>query len=133
MKREIDRTIAEKIAEILALKLNNDSKRWIVELKPASMRSTGWRSQNHHFWGHVRQIAMETGEPLHDVARYVKERAVGMGYPYRVDRWGRLVPQSESEATKSDAVILIDAAHVVAAELSIVLQEYDESEEENDA
>ncbi len=46
---------------------------------------------------------------------------------------GEACPGGESEATKSDACILIDVAHVVASELGIVLIEHDDSEEENDA
>jgi len=123
MTKIAKKEIAEQVCSLLGLALSSKSELFEITIKAADKRSTGWKSQNHHFWGHVRQIAMSTGENLHDVARYVKERAVGMGYPYRIDRWGRLVAKSESDATTQEATILIDACHIVAAELGIILEE----------
>jgi hypothetical protein len=45
-----------------------------------------------------------------------------MGYPYKTIG-GRIVPQRERECSVEDCAKLIEAAHIVAADLGIILQE----------
>lgn len=90
---------------------------------PKKPRTTGEGSQNHHLNGHIMQICNETGES-YDVVKYcVKMIAVEqMGYPYKTIA-GHIVPQPESESSTDECALLIEAAHVLAAQLSIILQE----------
>ncbi len=90
---------------------------------PKKPRTTGEGSQNHHLNGHIMQICNETGNS-YDVIKYcVKMIAVEqMGYPYKLIA-GHIVPQPESESSTDECALLIEAAHVLAAQLEIILQE----------
>lgn len=99
---------------------------------PKKPRTTGEYSQNHHFNGHVQQIAMDTGNDFTDVKLYVKRRAFKLGLPFLVNQKGDVVlslidgeplPISESDMTTIQCGWCIDCAHEVAAEMSIVLVE----------
>ncbi len=94
------------------------------------LRSTGDGSQSHHLNGHIQQIARETGQPFEDIKKYVKQQAISMGYPIKeqfgnpvLDMWGNLTGISEADCSVSDCALLIDQAHLLAAELGIVLKE----------
>lgn len=96
-------------------------------------RSTGERSQNHHINGHIQQIATETGNAFDVVKAEIKCRAVDMGYPMlerngevRLDLFGRPMGISEADSSVEECAILIEAAHMLAAELGIVLEESEE-------
>lgn len=96
------------------------------------LRSTGAFSQSHHLNGHIQQIAMYTGQPFEDVKKYIKQQAISMGYPFQEsfgnpkrDMWGNLVGISEAESTTEQCALLIEQAHMLAAELDITLQEND--------
>lgn len=98
-------------------------------------RSTGEKSQNHHINGHVQQIATETGNPFDVVKAEIKCRAVDMGYPMlerngevRLDLFGRPMGISEADSTVEECALLIEAAHMLAAELGIVLEETSEEQ-----
>ena len=98
-------------------------------------RSTGERSQNHHINGHCQQIATETGNPFDVVKAEIKCRAVDMGYPMlerngevRLDLYGRPMGISEADSTVEECALLIEAAHMLAAELGIVLEETSEEQ-----
>ena len=93
---------------------------------PRKIRSTGTNSQNAHFNGHCQQIAIETGNDFDDVKLGIKFRACDMGYPCKMTKSGDRIPQSESKSSTTECAILIEAAHVVAAELDIRLKEYEE-------
>ena len=96
----------------------------LVTLQPPKKpRTTGKESQNHHLNGHIMQICNETGNS-YDVIKYcVKMIAVEqMGYPYKTIA-GHIVPQPESESSTDECAKLIEAAHVLAADLGIILQE----------
>ena len=96
----------------------------LVTLQPPKKpRTTGEGSQNHHLNGHIMQICNETGNS-YDVIKYcVKMIAVEqMGYPYKLIA-GHIVPQPESESSTDECALLIEAAHVLAAQLEIILQE----------
>ena len=90
---------------------------------PKRPRTTGKNSQNHHLNGHIMQICNETCNS-YDVIKYcVKMIAVEqMGYPYKTIA-GHIVPQPESESSTDECALLIEAAHVLAADLGIILQE----------
>ena len=88
-------------------------------------RTTGWKSQNHHINGHVQQICIETGQDFETVKMMVKYQAVSAGYPF-VTYHNYTIPKSEALCNTQEAAMLIEAAHVIAAELSIILKEEDE-------
>ena len=89
---------------------------------PVRPRSTGQGSQNHHLNGHIGQIAEETGQPFNMVKVAVKSIAIGMGYPF--ETIGSVaVAQSEALCSTEECGILIEAAHVLAADLRIILRE----------
>lgn len=90
---------------------------------PKKPRTTGKDSQNHHLNGHIMQICNETGNDYESVKTAVKLLAVeSMGYPYRTIA-GQIVPQRESDSSTDECAKLIEAAHVLAADLGIILQE----------
>ena len=96
----------------------------LVTLQPPKKpRTTGEGSQNHHLNGHIMQICNETGNS-YDIIKYcVKMIAVEqMGYPCKTIA-GHIVPQPESESSTDECALLIEAAHILAAQLSIILQE----------
>lgn len=95
-------------------------------------RSTGYKSQNHHLNGHIQQIAMCTGQPFDDIKKYVKQMAIDMGYPMLMqfgrpvmDLWGNPQGISEADSTTDQCALLIEAAHRLASDLDIILQEED--------
>ena len=90
---------------------------------PKQPRTTGPESQNHHLNGHIMQICNETYNDYESVKTAIKMLAVeSMGYPYKTIA-GKIVPQRESECSTDECAKLIEAAHVLAADLGIVLQE----------
>ena len=90
---------------------------------PKRPRTTGKESQNHHLNGHIMQICAETGNDYDAVKDAVKMLAVStMGYPYKTIG-GQIVPQRERDASVDECALLIEAAHVLAADLGIILQE----------
>ena len=96
----------------------------LVTLQPPKRpRTTGNDSQNHHLNGHIMQICAETGNDYDAVKDAVKMLAVStMGYPYKTIG-GQIVPQRERDASVDECALLIEAAHVLAADLGIILQE----------
>ena len=90
---------------------------------PKRPRTTGKDSQNHHLNGHIMQICNETGNSYKAVKDEVKRIAVElMGYPYETIN-GHIYPIGESESSTDECAKLIEAAHMLAAELEIILQE----------
>ena len=90
---------------------------------PKRPRTTGDGSQNHHLNGHIMQICVETGNDYEAVKNAVKMIAVEqMGYPY-TDFHGVITPKSESESSTDECAKLIEAAHILAADLGMVLKE----------
>ncbi len=96
----------------------------LVTLQPPKRpRTTGEHSQNRHLNSHIMQICNETGNDFDSVKDAVKMLAVeNMGYPYKTIA-GRIVPQRERECSTTECALLIEAAHVLAADLGIILQE----------
>ena len=101
---------------------NNDYV--LVTLQPPKRpRTTGKGSQNHHLNGHIMQICNAIGQDYETIKYCVKMIAVEqMGYPYKTIA-GHIVPQPESESSTDECAKLIEAAHVLAADLGIILQE----------
>lgn len=90
---------------------------------PKKPRTTGKDSQNHHLNGHIMQICNETGQDYETVKYCIKMIAVEqMGYPSKTIA-GHIVPQPEHLSSTDECALLIEAAHVLAAQLSIILQE----------
>jgi hypothetical protein len=98
---------------------------------PKMKRTTGEKSQSHHFNGHVGQIAEYTGYTHDEVKVYIKSIAVSWGYPQeeteegdvRFDLWGNPVGISEAESSVGECSILIEVAHWLAGQMEIVLDE----------
>ena len=90
---------------------------------PKRPRTTGKDSQNHHLNGHIMQIVNETGNSYEVVKYCVKMIAVEqLGYPYKTIA-GQIIPQPESESSTDECAKLIEAAHMLAADQGILLQE----------
>ena len=101
---------------------NNDYV--LVTLQPPKQpRTTGAYSQNHHLNGHIMQICNNTGSSYNAVKDEIKRIATEeMGYPYEEIN-GHIYPIGESESSTDECALLIEAAHVLAADLGIILQE----------
>lgn len=90
---------------------------------PKRPRTTGEGSQNHHLNGHILQICNETGNDYDSVKDAIKMIAVeNMGYPYKTIG-KKIVPLRERESSTNECAKLIEAAHLLAADLGIILQE----------
>ena len=90
---------------------------------PKRPRTTGENSQNHHLNGHIMQICNETQNSYNAVKDEIKRIATEeMGYPYEEIN-GHIHPIGESESSTDECAKLIEAAHVLAADLGIILQE----------
>lgn len=94
--------------------------------RPRRIRTTGYRSQNHHLNGHCQQIAEYTGDYFDDVKRHIKMMAIAKGYPSKTNSFGEVVALSEADATTFQCAMLIDAAHEAASFLDIKLKEYED-------
>jgi hypothetical protein len=96
----------------------------LVTLQPPKRpRTTGKASQCNHFHGHLSQISRETDNDFEVVKYCAKMIAVEkFGYPSKkVD--GHVIPQPEHLASTEEESWLIEAAHILAADLGIILQE----------
>ena len=90
---------------------------------PRKPRTTGEHSQNHHLNGHIMQICNETQNSYNAVKDEIKRIATEeMGFPYEEIN-GHIHPIGESESSTDECAKLIEAAHVLAADLGIILQE----------
>lgn len=90
---------------------------------PKRPRTTGKDSQNHHLNGHIMQICNETGNDYDTIKYCIKMAAVeNMGYPYKTIA-GHIMPQPESQSSTDECALLIESAHVLAAQLGIILRE----------
>lgn len=90
---------------------------------PKRPRTIGKNSQNHHLNGHIMQICNATQNSYNAVKDEIKRIATEeMGYPYEEIN-GHIHPIGESESSTDECAKLIEAAHVLAADLGIILQE----------
>ncbi len=90
---------------------------------PRKPRTTGDKSQSHHFNGHVAQIAAHTGNSFDDEKMWLKREAISMGYPFHTTSHGDVIPESEANASTVECSYLIDTAHRIASDLGITLKE----------
>lgn len=90
---------------------------------PHAPRTTGVHSQNHHLNGHIVQICNFTGNDYDTIKYCVKMLAVEqMGYPYTTVA-GHILPKRERDCDTAECAKLIEASHLLAADLGIVLRE----------
>lgn len=101
--------------------------------KPFRPRTTGYKSQNHALNGYIQQICMDTGQDFGTTKNYIKQMAIGMGYPRKtrrlpngcvedvMDWFGNPIGISESDASVQDCSLLIECAVQLASELGIRL------------
>jgi len=119
------------VKEIFALADKRDNGYVTVRVSNVHRpRSTGYGSQNHHLNGHIQQMSVETGNPFDVVKMEVKVRAIGMGYPMltidgkvKKDIFDRPMGISESDSSVEQCALLIEACHLLAGELGIILEE----------
>lgn len=91
---------------------------------PYKPRTTEVGGQNRHIWGHLQQIAQETGNDVDDVEDYIKQRATRRGYPVKQNPLtGEIKPVSMKGINTVEANYLIDELHQLASELEIILEE----------
>ena len=91
---------------------------------PYKSRSTEKGGQNRHIWGHIQQIAQETGNDVSDIEDYIKQKATRRGYPVHQNKLtGEIKPVSMTTINTVEAGYLIDELHQLASELEIVLME----------
>ena len=91
---------------------------------PYRKRTTCKYGQNRHIWGHIQQIANETGNDIEDIEEYIKQKAIRRGYPTRQNALtGEIKPISMKVINTVEAGYLIDELHQLASELGIILQE----------
>jgi hypothetical protein len=90
--------------------------------KPRKPRTTGPGSQNSHSWGHIAQLARETGHEPYEIEYLAKYRAIKRGYPVNTCL-GMNVPKSQSELDTVENGYLIDELHAIATENNIRLIE----------
>ena len=109
--------------ELERCKNKNNDYVLVTMQPPKRPRTTGENSQNHHLNGHIMQICNETGSSYNAVKDEIKRIATEeMGYPYEEIN-GHIHPIGESESSTDECAKLIEAAHVLAADLGIILQE----------
>lgn len=119
-----DPVVLEQIKNLLiTCKNKNNDFVSLTLARPRRPRTTGEGSQNHHLNGHIMQICQETGNDYDTVKNAVKMIAVEqMGYPH-TELHGTITPKPESESSTEECALLIEAAHILAAELEMILQE----------
>jgi hypothetical protein len=85
--------------------------------------TTGKGSQNHHLNGHITQICNVTGNDSETIKYCIKMIAVEqMDYPY-TEIAGHIVPKRERDCDTEECAKLIEASHMLAAQLGITLRE----------
>ena len=90
---------------------------------PYKPRTTGKGSQNHHLNGHIIQICNVTGNDYETIKYCIKMIAVEqLGYPFQTIA-GHVVPKRESDCDTEECAKLIEAAHILAAQLGLILRE----------
>ena len=91
--------------------------------RPSKPKTTGEESQNNHAWGHATQIAsgLNQGDDPRDV---LYDACISTpDYPTRMNKFGRVIAQSWSEATTVQAASVIETLHRIAGDFGIVLIE----------
>ena len=90
---------------------------------PYKPRTTGKGSQSHHLNGHIAQICNVTGNDHETIKYCVKMIAVEqLNYPFNTV-CGHVVPKPERECDTEECAKLIEASHMLAAQIGIILRE----------
>lgn len=93
--------------------------------KMRKKRSTGERSQNHHLNGHIGDIMKACGmttKKEYDQVKTEIKRIAHFTFGYPADRTGHFF-LSEAEANSEQCAWLIEAAHLLASDLGVILTE----------
>ena len=95
-----------------------------VTLKPPyKPRTTGKGSQNHHLNGHIMQICNYTGNDYETIKYCIKMIAVEqLGYDFQTIA-GHIIPKREADCDTEQCGKLIEAAHIMAAQIGLILRE----------
>ena len=119
--------LQEALRKVLRLCRDKNNDYVAVTLsRPYSPRTTGPKSQNHHLNGHIMQICNETNNDYEVVKYCVKMIATEqMGYPFQTIA-GHVVPKRESDCNTEECAKLIEASHVLAAQMGVILREVNE-------
>ena len=119
--------LQEALRKVLRLCRDKNNDYVSVTLsRPYSPRTTGPKSQNHHLNGHIMQICEETGNDYEAIKFCVKMIAVEqMGYPFTTVA-GHVWPKRERNSDTEECAKLIEASHVLAAQMGIILREVNE-------
>lgn len=119
--------LQEALRKVLRLCRDKNNDYVAVTLaRPYSPRTTGPKSQNHHVNGHIMQICEETGNDYETIKYCVKMIAVEqMGYPFKTIA-GHVVPKPEHLCNTEECGKLIEASHILAAQIGIILREVNE-------
>lgn len=101
---------------------HNDFVRVTIK-PPYKPRTTGPNSQNHHLNGHIVQICNAMSSNYEVIKYCVKMIAVeNLEYPFETIA-GHIVPKPESECDTEECAKLIEASHMLAGQLGIILRE----------
>lgn len=107
---------------ITCQKKNNDYVSLTLST-PKKPRTTGKGSQNHHLNGHIMQICQESGNDYETIKYCIKMLAVEkLGFPFKTVA-GHILPQGEKDSSTEECAKLIEASHILAAQLGIILAE----------
>jgi hypothetical protein len=94
---------------------------------PHRPRTTGWKSQNHHIRGHVRQLCGYTGFTMQEMMVVIKEECPNWPVEYKEFRGKRrAVYASEADISVEIASSAIEICHRIAFDLGVKLIEDDE-------
>ena len=98
----------------------------VVDLsKIRKKRSTGEKSQNHHLNGHIGDIMKACGmttKKEYDQVKTEIKRIAHYTFGYPADKTGHFF-LSEAEANSEQCSWLIEAAHLLASDLGVILTE----------
>ena len=101
--------------------------------KAYKKRTTGKKSQNHHYWGHLHQLVTEStaqtcGTDIDLLDYAIRYRAISWGWKFNIVA-GQKVPYAESEGSSIEYGKLIECVHHFAAEIGFILYEGEEDDE----
>jgi len=92
--------------------------------EPFRLRSTGWKSQNHHLHGHIRQLCETTGYTMGELKQIVKEETPSWPVTFPEFRGKRrTVYASEADVSIEVESEAIEITHRIAFDLGVRLIE----------
>ena len=91
---------------------------------PHRPRTTGWKSQNHHLRGHVRQLCDYTGYSMNEMMQFVKEDTPSWQVEFKEFRGKRrMIHASEADISIETASEAIERGHRIAFDNEWILRE----------